>query len=282
MSKKRIFTFWEPRKNIHGYISLCMRTWKIFLPDYEVVVLDWQNLDRYLTPNEIGAVLCKEMTLAMQSDCLRCAILLKYGGIWMDADTILTHRIDTLLNREGCLFIGRQELGRRVNYGAFIVANAPGSQFLLSWYSSLLPRICEARRYRLNPLLRVFCRSKWRKIRRWDYCVNAIIDPLCNEQGERLGYQFVDKDDIGAMPEFRLRRNPRFAALSAAQLYRKYWFEKPEAEVEGGSGGVVLLHNSWTPKSFRDMSEDEFLSCNVRMACLLRQILKANVKEVQT
>ena len=200
----------------------------------------------------------------------------------MDADTILTHRIDTLLNREGCLFIGRQELGRRVNYGAFIVANAPGSQFLLSWYSSLLPRICEARRYRLNPLLRVFCRSKWRKIRRWDYCVNAIIDPLCNEQGERLGYQFVDKDDIGAMPEFRLRRNPRFAALSAEQLYRKYWFEKPEAEVEGGSGGVVLLHNSWTPKSFRDMSEDEFLSCNVRMACLLRQILKANVKEVQT
>ena len=282
MSKKRIFTFWEPRKNIHGYISLCMRTWKIFHPDYEVVVLDWQNLDRYLTPNEIGAVLCKEMTLAMQSDCLRCAILLKYGGIWMDADTILTHRIDTLLNREGCLFIGRQELGRRVNYGAFIVANAPGSQFLLSWYSSLLPRICEARRYHLNPLLRVFCRSKWRKIRRWDYCVNAIIDPLCNEQGERLGYQFVDKDDIGAMPEFRLRRNPRFAALSAAQLYRKYWFEKPEAEVEGGSGGVVLLHNSWTPKSFRDMSEDEFLSCNVRMACLLRQILKANVKEVQT
>ena len=282
MSKKRIFTFWEPRKNIHGYISLCMRTWKIFLPDYEVVVLDWQNLDRYLTPNEIGAVLCKEMTLAMQSDCLRCAILLKYGGIWMDADTILTHRIDTLLNREGCLFIGRQELGRRVNYGAFIVANAPGSQFLLSWYSSLLPRICEARRYHLNPLLRVFCRSKWRKIRRWDYCMNAIIDPLCNEQGERLGYQFVDKDDIGAMPEFRLRRNPRFAALSAAQLYRKYWFEKPEAEVEGGSGGVVLLHNSWTPKSFRDMSEDEFLSCNVRMACLLRQILKANVKEVRT
>ena len=282
MSKKRIFTFWEPRKNIHGYISLCMRTWKIFLPDYEVVVLDWQNLDRYLTPNEIGAVLCKEMTLAMQSDCLRCAILLKYGGIWMDADTILTHRIDTLLNREGCLFIGRQELGRRVNYGAFIVANAPGSQFLLSWYSSLLPRICEARRYRLNPLLRVFCRSKWRKIRRWDYCVNAIIDPLCNEQGERLGYQFVDKDDIGAMPEFRLRRNPRFAALSAEQLYRKYWFEKPEAEVEGGSGGIVLLHNSWTPKSFRDMSEDEFLSCNVRMACLLRQILKANVKKVRT
>ena len=282
MSKKRIFTFWEPRKNIHGYISLCMRTWKIFLPDYEVVVLDWQNLDRYLTPNEIGAVLCKEMTLAMQSDCLRCAILLKYGGIWMDADTILTHRIDTLLNREGCLFIGRQEVGRRMNHGAFIVANAPGSQFLLSWYSSLLPRICEARRYHLNPLLRVFCRSKWRKIRRWDYCVNAIIDPLCNEQGERLGYQFVDKDDIGAMPEFRLRRNPRFAALSAEQLYRKYWFEKPEAEVEGGSGGVVLLHNSWTPKNFRDMSEDEFLSCNVRMACLLRQILKANVKEVQT
>ena len=282
MSKKRIFTFWEPRKNIHGYISLCMRTWKIFLPDYEVVVLDWQNLDRYLTPNEIGAVLCKEMTLAMQSDCLRCAILLKYGGIWMDADTILTHRIDTLLNREGCLFIGRQELGRRVNYGAFIVANAPGSQFLLSWYSSLLPRICEARRYRLNPLLRVFCRSKWRKIRRWDYCVNAIIDPLCNEQGERLGYQFVDKDDIGAMPEFRLRRNPRFAALSAEQLYRKYWFEKPEAEAEGGSGGDVLLHNSWTPKNFRDMSEDRLLSCNVRMACLLRQILKANVKEVQT
>lgn len=47
--KNKIFTFWEPSKHIPSYIKLCMQTWTKFLPDYEIVVLDYSNLDEYLS-----------------------------------------------------------------------------------------------------------------------------------------------------------------------------------------------------------------------------------------
>ena len=48
---KRIFTFWEPIDNMPEYISLCIETWKKFLPEYEIVLLDYNNLDKWLGTN---------------------------------------------------------------------------------------------------------------------------------------------------------------------------------------------------------------------------------------
>ena len=84
---KKVFTFWEPKEKVPGYVRLCMDTWKDCLPGYETVVLDYGTLGDWLTPEEQRAILCRKMTLAMQSDCIRCAVLKKHGGVWMDADT---------------------------------------------------------------------------------------------------------------------------------------------------------------------------------------------------
>ena len=37
---KRVFTFWEPKEKVPGYVRLCMETWKDRLPGYETTVLD--------------------------------------------------------------------------------------------------------------------------------------------------------------------------------------------------------------------------------------------------
>lgn len=57
---KKIFTFWEPKENLSGYVHLCMKTWSKFLPDYEIVVCDYKNLKDYLPQKVISQVVCKK------------------------------------------------------------------------------------------------------------------------------------------------------------------------------------------------------------------------------
>ena len=37
---KQIFTFWEPKDRMPEYLQLCIETWKKFLPDYKINILD--------------------------------------------------------------------------------------------------------------------------------------------------------------------------------------------------------------------------------------------------
>ena len=61
--KKYIFTFWEPQSKIPDYIKLCMRTWKKFLPEYEIVVLNYDNLDDWIGYGFYDAYLYENFSL---------------------------------------------------------------------------------------------------------------------------------------------------------------------------------------------------------------------------
>ena len=51
-----IFTFWEPKLNIPGYIKLCIRTWKNKFPNNKIIILDYSNLYHYLKPSLISKI----------------------------------------------------------------------------------------------------------------------------------------------------------------------------------------------------------------------------------
>ena len=89
----KIFTFWEPKEKLPGYVKLCMRTWEKYLSDSEVVVCDYETTKEYLSEDEFAAVDFRQMPLAKQSDAIRCALLKKHGGIWMDADVIMSDNV---------------------------------------------------------------------------------------------------------------------------------------------------------------------------------------------
>ena len=89
IQKKFIFTFWEPKGNIPGYLRLCIKTWKKFLSDFEVIILDYETVKEYLGEVLYSQIIFKNMPIAVQSDAIRIAILNKYGGIWIDTDTII-------------------------------------------------------------------------------------------------------------------------------------------------------------------------------------------------
>ena len=91
--KKKIFTFWEPKDKIPGYIRLCIKTWEKYLTDYEIIILDYEIAKKYLGEYLFTNIICKNMSTPIQTDGLRVALLKKFGGIWLDADTIILKNI---------------------------------------------------------------------------------------------------------------------------------------------------------------------------------------------
>lgn len=268
--KNRVFTFWEPKEAVPGYIRLCMATWAARLPGYETVVLDYRSLGDYLTPEELAAVLCRKMTFAMQSDCIRCAVLKKHGGIWLDADTVIVRPLDARFSVADVTMIARRMNGRIVNYGAFIHAAKPEAKFLCDWHAALVPRVAKTARYRDDFWFGVLHRREKRLMHRWDYCVNAIIDPLA-EKMTPPDYAWLDRAELFAIPEEDLL--PTDVSLNPVSAYERYWFEPGDpGEVLEKCAGIVMLHNSFTPARFRAMDEERFLATDTRLAALLRQL----------
>lgn len=270
-----IFTFWEPKECIPGYIRLCMQTWKRFLPDYEINILDYSTLGEFLTEEEMNTFIDRRMSLQMQADCIRCILLEKWGGIWMDADTIIRkHTVfQRLISGDASLICNRTT---GICFGAFFYAARPHTEFFTHWLTKLKPRLQTAYRFHRNVWLRLFFRKKWRRIRNWNFCENDIIDPLAVEMKEPA-LCVVGEDEIDPMLE-RIGTNRVLTPSKHIENYRRFWFEHNEipAHALEHNNGLIFLHNSWTPEHIRKMSEDDFLATDCTMARLLKEILSSN------
>ena len=247
-----------------------MRTWAKCLPNYEVIVCNYNNLADYLDKKTISEILCKQMTLQKQADCVRCALLKTHGGIWLDADTIITSQ-DCLkwMKKSEVVMIG---MPSRVNV-AFIYASKPNTSFIKTWYSALPARVRNYRIFSKFVFLRRIFRKKWREMTKWNYCANAIIDQIWKNFLPDE-FMLIDRDGSGAQPEFLSELND--GNTRTHLLYRDLYLTKGDAKAQvlDKTKGIVLLHNSWMPKHYRSMTADEFLRQDVLLADLLRIILQ--------
>jgi hypothetical protein len=66
---------------------MCLRSWRAYMPGYEVVLVTRHNLHAYtaLVPWELPW--CDSP--ARESDIVRCELLATYGGVWSDASMLL-------------------------------------------------------------------------------------------------------------------------------------------------------------------------------------------------
>lgn len=270
---KYIFTFWEPKEKLPGYIKLCMRTWQKYIPDYEATVLDYGSLAEYLPKDVQDAMTCRELTLPKQSDAYRCALLREHGGIWMDADTIINSSFDMSYFCQGkCCTVGSKKVGY-IN-GAYIYAATPGAKVVSEWYDELKEKLVEYRMFvKWKPFFHIFKRSRWRVLRRWDYCMNSILEPMVARMDESE-FALVDRVEARCFPENMYSDNPH---MDNRNLYRRFWFTEGEtsekwAELERNKG-LIMLHNSWTPIEYKQMTEEEFLNSGCFLALYLKKLL---------
>jgi hypothetical protein len=256
-----IFTFWEPKLNIPGYIKLCIRTWQNIFPNEAIIILDYSNLYHYLRPSLISKILCKNMKMTVQADAIRVAILKKYGGIWMDADTIVTNSS----------FIKRfydYELVTLSYHIGFIYATKY-SIFISKW----LRKIIKGVNIYKKALSKNLTKEQYKYLNRGDYLGNFIFNPIVKESKGKE-YLQINKIKMYAFPEIIFIKDK----LNAEAKYKMFYFSKGDPKkIIDNNQGIIMLHNSWTPNKYKKMSEEEFLKQDIMLAHLLRQILRKKI-----
>jgi hypothetical protein len=299
VTSKKVFTFWEPRGAIHPYLELCQETWKIHLSEYEIVRLDYSNLDGYIEflekyPN------FKKLTLPMQKDAIQVAVLLQHGGIFLDADTIILRNLTPILD-----YLNRSELVMLNAHMAFMAAKK-NSLLLSHWYSEILTRILELGKIEPTNL-------------DWDYIGNQVLTKVIHDlvitdqclkfknfrnreksvgkeannwQRSEVKNEFkhklvrkkqsayfkifcrkslvmLNRDKYGFIQEDMHIKNSQFPAN---EKYLNFWFDENFGieNILATKPFLIGLHNSWTPQWYKNLSKSEVLAHN----CLLSRFLR--------
>ncbi len=261
MNKKIIFTFWEPQENIPQYIRLCMDTWNLYLPEYEIVILDYSNIDKWLGKKFFDKSLYKYYSLPKQADAIRCAVLEKHGGIWFDADTIIiSDEVREFLNIDSEFVL----IGKHIAF----IKSCPHSKVTKKWLKGIKRNIFLYKYIKkiklFNKIVRKFNRNFYDRRNRWDYLGNSILNKIL-ENSKLNEFFSIDKIKNCVLPEV-----VAFPKEDVQVAYKKFYFENDYSDfVRDHSKGIVLLHNSWTPEEYKNMSKEEFLLSNNTIAKLL-------------
>ena len=105
--KKVIHYCWFGGKPLPKMAKKCIKSWKKYLPDYEIKQWNENNFDVNINNFVKGAYEKKKW--AFVSDCARAYALLNEGGIYFDTDMELKKDISFLLDKD--FFIGREDSG---------------------------------------------------------------------------------------------------------------------------------------------------------------------------
>ena len=92
---KKIHYVWMGGKEKPFKIKKCMKTWKKFLKDYEIIEWNESNFDINSHPFVKKAYEAKKW--AFVSDYVRAYAIYKEGGIYLDTDVFIIRPLDSLL-----------------------------------------------------------------------------------------------------------------------------------------------------------------------------------------
>ena len=211
------------------------------------------------------------MPFAVQADAIRVALLNKYGGVWIDTDTIILNGefIKDCKNYELTII---RDTNSSYFYIGFIFASKYSS-LLNEWIKDIIYRVKIYKLYLLDKKNNIWEKMKnnFNSVR---YLGNDIFNFLIkNKTFKTNELSHLDSDKINAFPE-RKSYNDHTLKFCIKQ-YKNFYFTKGDPKIVlNNSKSIILLHNSWTPSKYKNMTEDEFLKQDILLSKLLDQILK--------
>jgi len=78
------------------FVELCLATWRKLNPDFQVRILTRATLWDWLSPADLP-LQYENLDIQHQADSIRLALLIKYGGVWLDASVLLLRPLGELL-----------------------------------------------------------------------------------------------------------------------------------------------------------------------------------------
>ena len=216
-----------------------------------------------------------KMKLSIQADAIRVALLKKFGGIWMDADTILLNR-EFLIELKDFDLIMFGDQKKEIQHIGFIYAKKDTS-LINDWFEGIINNINSTERILIMKSNNrdIEWKNTLKKVNSWYFLGNGIIDPILKNASKK-NFLRLDKFKMNVFPEINFFQNN---LSDYTLMYQKFYFRKGEPkEIISKSKGIILLHNSWTPKKYKKMTEAKFLKQNILLSKLLFEILHNTVE----
>lgn len=107
MIPKIIHYCWFGGNEKSDFILRCMESWKINLPDYEIV--EWNETNFNIDSNIFTKEAYSKKKWAFVSDYVRAYALYNFGGVYLDTDVEIRHSLDFFLQHDA--FTGFEEVG---------------------------------------------------------------------------------------------------------------------------------------------------------------------------
>lgn len=200
----------------------------------EFTLLNYNNMNNY-TNLDIKAL--QNYTLAQISDVVRVHILRDNGGYWVDADTIM---LTDYLPEENMIGMSAD----RTAHCGYLHFDK-NSIMLKEWAEKQDAIISLGR------------------TGKWDLFANSLSEPLVKKYDE-----VIIKDRQLYFPEsyMSIEDNPYFQ-------YRDFYFDSHYQLSDIKLTELLMLHNSWTPPWYKELSEIEVLSKTRTMSNILKEVL---------
>jgi hypothetical protein len=95
---KIIWTYWHQGfDQAPRVIGPCIEQWRNLHPDWDVHLLDQNNIYEFVEPLGVEQTALEKMTLAHRSDLIRTQLLIKYGGVWVDPTCFPLQKLENWL-----------------------------------------------------------------------------------------------------------------------------------------------------------------------------------------
>jgi hypothetical protein len=143
ISENTIWSYWEQGVDeIYPFYKLCIKTWIKKNPFHNIIIIDKYNIYNYLTREELPPNWEKIKVIQLKSDFVRLALLVKYGGIWMDISTICIKPINTVFKQEKSIegfALRRYDNNNELSvFESWFITGKKDSKIIKKWRNELL------------------------------------------------------------------------------------------------------------------------------------------------
>jgi hypothetical protein len=281
----RIFAYWDNPDCLPAYLQLCVATWKARGEINEVHLITDANLPQWVEEGVLDLVALQAYPVPQRKDAIEVAVLARYGGLFIDLDTICSGPLVTiqraLVDHQLALY----------GFHMAAVAAQPGAAIVSRWLQLVQQTLALPREQQMAATGLDYTELG-------NYSFELLRDELatgrtatpCQSQAKVLGFyrrvrrylmfRFTRQQYIarispistGYIAEYVHRRDEQ---LSPQQRYRSFWFDEqlPVAAVYAQGGALIGLHHSWTPPAYTAKGLAELAQDQTLLSRYLRSLL---------
>lgn len=140
---KIIWTYWDTEE-VPEIVKLSMKSWRKTSPNYFINLMNQKNIEEFVSLPENW----KRLPSYRQSDIIRLRLLEKYGGVWIDASTILLEDLDNFISKDNLtLFITPLSSLENPVFENWFISAPPNNKVIKMWIEEVLLALQNTNKY---------------------------------------------------------------------------------------------------------------------------------------